>query len=101
MYYVYILTNKYHTVLYTGITNNLERRLYEHTHGESDGFTKRYRVTKLVHFEETTDVNAAITREKQIKGWTRKKKESLIEQSNPKWKDLGIEYGIIAFDLSF
>ena len=101
MYYVYILTNKYHTVLYTGITNNLERRLYEHTHGDSDSFTKRYRTTKLVYFEETTDINAAIAREKQIKGWIRKKKENLIEQNNPEWKDLGEELEIVSSDLSF
>ena len=101
MYFIYILTNKHHTVLYTGVTNNLERRLYEHMHGDSGGFAKRYRTTTLVYFEETTDVNAAISREKQIKGWTRKKKEALIKEKNPQWKDLGEELGINHPMLSF
>ncbi|MEG1639663.1 MAG: GIY-YIG nuclease family protein [Ruthenibacterium sp.] len=88
MYYVYILTNWNNKVLYTGVTNNLERRLYEHKNKLVDGFTKKYNVYKLVYFDCTTDVNAAIAREKQIKGWTRIKKNALIEQMNADWHDL-------------
>ncbi|MEF9970650.1 MAG: GIY-YIG nuclease family protein [Ruthenibacterium sp.] len=88
MYYVYMLTNWNNKVLYTGVTNNLERRLYEHKNKLVDGFTKKYNVYKLVYFDYTTDVNAAIAREKQIKGWTRIKKNALIEQMNADWHDL-------------
>ncbi len=87
-YYVYILTNRKQGVLYTGVTNDLERRIYEHKNKLISGFASKYNLTKLVYFEETTDVNAAITREKQIKGWLRKKKVALIESKNPEWKDL-------------
>ena len=86
-YYVYIMTNKSKT-LYTGVTNNLERRVYEHKHRLVPGFTSKYNIDKLVHFEATSDVNAAIAREKQIKGWLRSKKIALIESSNPEWRDL-------------
>ena len=75
MYYVYMLTSWNNKVLYTGVTNNLERRMYEHKN-------------KLVYFESTSDIKAAITREKQIKGWTRAKKNALIENLNPEWRDL-------------
>ena len=92
MYYVYILTNKGHSVLYTGVTNNLERRLYEHRNHLVPGFTDRYNVHKLVYFEHGNDVRSAIEREKQIKGWTRAKKNALIAQNNPKWKDLSEEW---------
>ena len=88
LYYVYLLTNKTHSVLYTGVTNNLQRRLYEHKNELVPGFTRRYHVHKLVCFEETSDVNAAISREKQIKGWSRAKKLALIELQNPQWQDL-------------
>jgi len=88
MYYFYILTNWSNKVLYTGITNNLERRLYEHKNKLIKGFTEKYNVSKLVYFESTTDVKAAIAREKQIKGWTRHKKIDLLESINPEWKDL-------------
>lgn len=88
MYYVYILTNWSNKVLYIGVTNNLERRLYEHKNKLIKGFTEKYNVNKLVYFENTTDVKAAIEREKQIKGWTRLKKSALIESINPHWKDL-------------
>ena len=88
MYYVYILTNKHNTVLYTGVTNNLERRLYEHRNKLVSGFTSRYNVHKLVYFDTTTDVTSAIAREKEIKGWVRQKKIRLIEGMNPEWKDL-------------
>ena len=75
-------------VLYTGVTNNLERRLYEHKNGLMEGFTKKYHVHKLVYFDTSPDINAAIAREKQIKGWTRAKKVTLIEERNPNWIDL-------------
>ena len=87
-YYVYILTNKTNKVLYTGITNNLKRRIYEHKNGLADGFTKKYNVHKLVYFDYTTDVRSATLREKQIKGWTRAKKDALINEFNPEWQDL-------------
>lgn len=87
-YYVYIMANQYNNVLYVGVTNNLERRVYEHKNGVVEGFTKRYNVHKLVWFESCGDVEAAIVREKQIKNWTRAKKEVLINQMNPGWKDL-------------
>ena len=86
-YFVYIMTNKSGT-LYTGVTNNLERRVYEHKHYLVKGFTNKYKIDKLVYFEETSDINAAIAREKQIKGWLRKKKIALIESMNPGWNDL-------------
>ncbi len=88
MYYVYLLTNKKNTVLYTGVTNDLERRIYEHKNKIVDGFTSKYRVDKLVYFEATNDVNSAIAREKQIKGWVRAKKNALVESVNPMWNDL-------------
>ena len=88
MYYVYILTNWDDSVLYIGVTSNLTKRLYEHRNHLADGFTKRYNVHKLVYFEQTTDVNSAIAREKQLKGWTRKKKIDLISKTNPEWIDL-------------
>jgi len=87
-YYVYILTNRKQGVLYTGVANNLERRMYEHKNKLIPGFASKYNLKKLVYFEETIDVNAAITREKQIKGLLRKKKIALIESINPQWKDL-------------
>ena len=92
MYYVYILTNKYNTVVYIGVTNNLERRLYEHKNHLVDGFTTRYNLNKLVYFETTSDVSSAIEREKQIKGWKRDRKNALIESVNPKWNDLSADW---------
>ena len=86
-YYVYILSNK-SEMLYTGVTSDLERRMYEHKERLIDGFAKRYQLNRLVYFETTDDVIAAIQREKQIKGWLRKKKIGLIESTNPEWKDL-------------
>ena len=91
-YYVYMLTNVKNTVLYTGVTNDLQRRVYEHKNKLIDGFTKKYNVNKLVYFEETTDVRSAITREKQIKGWVRIKKDALIATQNPEWKDLSLDW---------
>jgi putative endonuclease len=86
-----MLTNWNDKVLYTGVTNNLERRLYEHKNKLVDGFTKKYNVNKLVYFECTSDIKAAIAKEKQIKGWARQKKNELIESMNPMWKDLSEE----------
>ena len=86
-YYVYIMTNGSRT-LYTGVTDDLVRRVYEHKNKLIEGFTKRYNITRLVHYEVTSDVQAAIQREKQIKGWLRKKKIALIEAANPGWQDL-------------
>jgi len=87
-YYAYIMTNKYNTVLYTGVTSNLRRRVYEHKEGLGGGFTRKYNVKKLVYYEVTTDVHAAIAREKQIKGGSRRKKINLVNSMNPEWKDL-------------
>jgi len=86
-YYVYIMTNRSKT-LYTGVTNDLMRRVYEHKNKMIDGFTKKYHITKLVYYEETNDIQVAISREKQIKGWLRGKKIALIGSVNPKWNDL-------------
>jgi putative endonuclease len=86
-YYVYIMTNHSRT-LYVGTTNDIRRRVWQHKHKLIDGFTKRYNITRLVYYEETPDVAAAIAREKQIKGWLRKKKITLIESHNPGWNDL-------------
>jgi putative endonuclease len=87
--YTYILTNKNNTVLYTGVTNDLHRRLHEHREGHNiNAFTKRYNCTKLVYFERYSMIIDAIYREKQIKGGSRAKKIALIESINPKWDDL-------------
>ena len=88
-YYVYILSNENNNVIYTGVTNNLVRRIYEHkNHLDKSSFTSRYNIEKLVYYETTSDVESAISREKQIKGWNRKRKNKLIENKNPNWKDL-------------
>lgn len=86
-HYVYIMTNRSRT-LYTGVTNDLRRRVYEHKHKLVPGFTEKYNITRLVYFEETPNVQAALAREKQIKGWLRAKKIALIEDANPEWRDL-------------
>jgi putative endonuclease len=87
-YFVYIMTNKYNTVLYTGVTNNLMHRVWEHKEGSGSIFTHRYRVTKLFYYESYEDINLAIAREKQIKGGSRQKKNDLINNFNPEWNDL-------------
>ena len=92
MYYVYALTNKTNEVIYIGITNDLSRRLREHRNGEVIGFTKRYHVHKLVYFEEYSEVEDAIAREKQLKHWRREKKKMLLNSQNPNWDDLGIAF---------
>lgn len=91
-YFVYILTNWNNKVMYIGVTNDLARRMYEHKNKLAEGFTKRYNVNKLVYFETTRDVRAAIEREKQLKGWIRKRKDALVESENPEWKDLSDEF---------
>jgi putative endonuclease len=92
-YFVHILTNKSNKVLYTGVTNNLERRMFEHKNKMINGFTKKYNLTKLVYLEETSDVGSALEREKQLKNWHRDWKIKLITDFNPEWKDLSIENG--------
>jgi putative endonuclease len=87
-YFVYIMTNSSRVVLYTGGTNDLTRRVWEHQHGKVPGFTKSYRVNRLVYYEDTPDVFSAITREKEIKGWRRSKKNALVDSFNPQWRDL-------------
>ncbi len=87
-YYVYLLTNWNHKVMYVGITNDLKRRLYEHKNKQVIGFTEKYNLSKLVYFEETQEVYAAINREKEIKKWRREKKNQLVNQFNPAWHDL-------------
>ena len=89
MFYVYILANCNNRVLYTGVKNDLIRRVYEHKHHmDKSSFTARYNVEKLVYYEETSSSITAIEREKQIKGWNRKRKDKLIESRNPCWEDL-------------
>jgi len=87
-YCVYIMTNKNNTVLYTGVTNDLLRRVAEHKAGKGGSFTSKYKIIKLVYFECGDDVNAAIDREKQIKGGSRQSKIDMINRMNPEWKDL-------------
>lgn len=88
-YYVYIMSSTSNYTIYTGVTNNLVRRVYEHRTGaDPDGFTTKYAVKKLVYYESTHDVLSAIEREKQIKPWSRKKKNTLIAGINPAWRDL-------------
>ena len=92
MYFVYILTNKTNKVLYTGVTNNLERRLYEHKNHLVDRFSSKYNTNKLVYYEVSESVESAIAREKQIKSYRRDKKIALINESNSEWKDLSLEW---------
>ena len=91
--FVYILANDTNVCIYTGVTNDLARRLYEHRNNlDPKSFTAKYHIHKLVYFEETPSIKAAIEREKQIKGWNRKRKNQLIELKNPEWKDLSKEW---------
>ena len=87
-YWIYIVTNKRNGTLYVGVTNSLRRRIWQHKAKEIDGFTRQYGLTVLVYFEEFRSPTAAITREKEIKGWLRKRKLELIEAENPNWADL-------------
>ncbi len=91
-YYVYLLTNWNNRVIYTGVTNNLERRLYEHKNKKINGFSEKYNVNKLVYFEKTSDVESAIIREKEIKAWRREKKNRLVCSANPEWCDLSKDW---------
>jgi len=91
-FYVYILTNWNNKVMYIGMTNDLERRLYEHKNKLVDSFTKKYNINKLVYYEHTTNVHAALAREKEIKKWRREKKDNLVISMNPEWKDLSLEW---------
>lgn len=91
-YYLYIITNYEETVLYTGVTNDLERRIYEHKNKLLKGFSQRYNLNKLVYYEVFDDVNEAIYREKQIKNWRRQWKMDLIKELNPEFKDLSQEF---------
>ncbi len=91
-YYIYIMTNKTNRVLYTGVTNDLKRRVYEHKNKLVEGFTKKYNVGKLVYYEICDDIEGAIAREKQIKGWLRRKKVALIESLNQDWRDLSLDW---------
>ena len=86
--FVYIITNQNNTTLYIGVTSNLEKRIAEHKQGFFEGFSKKYNLNKLVYYEQTSDIVSAISREKQLKGWRREKKEKLINEFNPEWKDL-------------
>ena len=90
-YYVYIMSSRSRT-LYTGMTNNLPRRISEHRNGQGSIFTGKYRITRLVYYESTNDVHVAIEREKQIKKWRREKKVMLIETMNPNWHDLSKDW---------
>jgi len=91
-YYVYLLTNWNNKVIYVGITNDLERRIYEHKEKCVKGFTEKYNVNKLVYYEQTPDINAALNREKEIKKWRREKKNRLVVNTNPLWRDLSEDF---------
>ena len=87
-YYVYIITNKGNTVLYTGVTNNLKKRAFEHKEKVTEGFTQKYKISKLVYYEIFDDIGNALLREKQIKAGSRHKKIELINELNKEWRDL-------------
>ncbi|MDX1347451.1 MAG: GIY-YIG nuclease family protein [Thiomicrorhabdus chilensis] len=91
-YFVYILTSQNNKVMYVGVTNDLQRRIHEHRSHSIPGFTQKYSIDKLVYFESCVDVNSAIAREKQLKGWRREKKNTLVEGANPDWKDLADDW---------
>lgn len=87
-YYVYIMTNQNNKVLYIGVTNNLQRRVYEHKNGLFEGYTKKYNCKKLIWYNQTGDINSAIREEKRMKKWKREFKENVINEMNPEWNDL-------------
>jgi len=93
-FYVYIMTNRSRVVLYTGVTNSLEVRMWFHAQAGAKSFTKRYKIDRLVYFEEYQDPNEALAREKEIKKWRREKKNALVEAFNPKWEDLRVQLTI-------
>lgn len=90
-YFIYILSNNFRNVIYVGFTSNLGKRVFEHKAGLVEGFSKKYHLKNLVYFESVQDVHSAITREKEIKGWKRFKKNILINKTNPSWRDLSLE----------
>ena len=92
VYYVYILTNRSHAPLYVGVTNDLVRRVYEHRNRLAKSYASKYNITMLMYYETTNNVESAIAREKQLKGWLKKRKIALIESVNPNWKDLAMEW---------
>ncbi|HEX2831805.1 MAG TPA: GIY-YIG nuclease family protein [Thermoanaerobaculia bacterium] len=91
-YFIYMMTNRWHNVLYTGVTNSLERRVWQHKHGALRGFTKRYNCDRLAYYEIYDDITQAIEREKQIKNWPRARKNALVESMNPEWNDLAANW---------
>jgi len=91
-FYVYMLTNKINKVLYIGVTNDLERRMFEHKNKLVEGFTKKYNLNKLVYYEVTSDIRSALEREKRLKNWHRNWKINLINSFNPMWKDLSDDF---------
>ena len=91
-YFVYMLTNAWRNVIYTGVTNSLETRIWQHKNGAEDGFTKKYNCHSLVYYEIHEQISQAIEREKQIKGWSRAKKDALVASLNPKWEDLAAQW---------
>ncbi|HXH38020.1 MAG TPA: GIY-YIG nuclease family protein [Thermoanaerobaculia bacterium] len=95
-YYVYMLSNRWHNVLYIGVTNSLEARVWQHKSKKISGFTKKYNCDQLVYFEIYERIEQAIAREKQLKGWTRAKKDALIATMNAEWRDLSAEWGSVA-----
>ena len=100
-YWVYILTNHPHGTLYIGVTNSLDRRVWQHRIGVREGFTRRYGLKQLVYFEEFRDVRNALARETELKGWLRQRKIELIEKDNPLWADLAADWhGGVALDSS-
>ena len=91
-YFVYIITNKYNTVFYIGVTSDIIKRIFEHKNKLVKGFSQKYNLIKLIYFEETNDVNKAISREKQLKNWHRQWKINLVRETNPDYKDLALEW---------
>ncbi len=91
-YYVYLLTNWNNKVMYVGVTNDLQRRIYEHREKNVKGFTEKYNIKKLVYYEQTSDIEVALNREKEIKKWRREKKDRLVEKINPSWRDLSDDF---------
>ena len=97
-YYIYIMTTKLNTVLYTGVTNDLSRRAFEHKEHFVSGFTRRYNVDKLVYYEVSEDISVAIAREKQIKSWSRQRKDALVDSLNPSWDDLSESLQVMVYN---
>jgi putative endonuclease len=93
-YYVYMVSNWWHNVLYIGVTNSLEKRMWQHKNKTISGFTKKYNCDQLVYFEVFERIESAIAREKQLKGWIRTKKDALIARLNPEWNDLSADWGL-------